>query len=207
MSFVPLHAAGIYHGPTGAHVNCSNFVISSYAPTITALIRAQNGDVRLRLDEIRLLLVAEKRAAEAGLATIPGVDEELRQIQNVIHHKDTVEILGGAEFPGGATVDRVLRGIQKANIVHLACHGKQNTDDPLESGFCLSDGRLTITKLMDMQLRNAFLAFCSACETSKGSSEQPDQVLHLAAAMLFAGFKNVIATMWYVGTLLLEPIT
>jgi hypothetical protein len=25
---------------------------------------------------------------------------------------------------------------------------------------------------------------------------QPDQAIHLAAAMLFAGFKSVIATMW-----------
>jgi hypothetical protein len=27
---------------------------------------------------------------------------------------------------------------------------------------------------------------------------QPDQAIHLAAAMLFAGFKSVIATMWLV---------
>lgn len=36
----------------------------------------------------------------------------------------------------------------------------------------------------------------SACETATGDSEQPDQAVHLAAAMLFVGFRSVIATMW-----------
>jgi CHAT domain-containing protein len=36
----------------------------------------------------------------------------------------------------------------------------------------------------------------SACETAKGDQKQPDQVVHLAAAMLFAGFQSVVGTMW-----------
>jgi CHAT domain-containing protein len=83
-------------------------------------------------------------------------------------------------------------------MVHLACHGIHDTKEAIESGFCLGDGRLTISGLMELKTENAFLAFLSACETAKGDVDQPDQALHLAAAMLFAGFKSVIATMWYV---------
>jgi hypothetical protein len=88
--------------------------------------------------------------------------------------------------------------MQAANIVHLACHGIQDDNNATRSGFCLGDGRLTIVKLTELKLDNAFLAFLSACETAKGNKEQPDQAMHLAAAMLFSGFKSVIATMWYV---------
>jgi len=49
---------------------------------------------------------------------------------------------------------------------------------------------------MKLNLPRASLAFLSACETAKGSADQPDQVLHLAATMLFVGFPSVIGTMW-----------
>jgi CHAT domain-containing protein len=88
--------------------------------------------------------------------------------------------------------------MQVSNIVHLACHGIQDDGDATQSGFCLGDGRLTIAKVAELRLDNAFLAFLSACETAKGDKEQPDQAMHLAAAMLFSGFKSVVATMWYV---------
>jgi CHAT domain-containing protein len=39
-------------------------------------------------------------------------------------------------------------------------------------------------------------AFLSACETAKGDRSQPDQAVHLAASLLFCGFRSVIATMW-----------
>jgi tetratricopeptide (TPR) repeat protein len=84
----------------------------------------------------------------------------------------------------------------------LACHGTQNLPDALQSGFHLEDAMLTISKLTKLELPRAFLAVLSACETAKGDAAQPDQAIHLAGAMLFAGFKSVVATMWYVLLLL-----
>jgi hypothetical protein len=102
------------------------------------------------------------------------------------------------ERVGSTTVEETSRVMRAASIVHLACHGIQDTNDATQSGFCLGDGRLTIAKLMELKLENAFLAFLSACETAKGDQEQPDQAMHLAASMLFSGFKSIVATMWYV---------
>ena len=48
---------------------------------------------------------------------------------------------------------------------------------------------LTAAKLMSLNLRKAFLEFMSACETAKSDKVQPDQAIHLACAMFFAGFK------------------
>jgi CHAT domain-containing protein len=96
-----------------------------------------------------------------------------------------------------STTDGVLEHIQTASILHLACHGTQNLSDALQSGFHLEDDMLTISKLTELELPRAFLAVLDACETAKGDTVQPDQAIHLAGAMLFAGFKSVVATMWY----------
>lgn len=47
-----------------------------------------------------------------------------------------------------------------------------------------------------MHLPNADLVFLSACETATGHKILPEEVIHLAAAMLFIGFKGAIGTMW-----------
>jgi CHAT domain-containing protein len=68
--------------------------------------------------------------------------------------------------------------------------------DALESGFTMQDDMLTVSKLMSLKLPKAFLAVLSACETAKGDASQPDQAVHLAATMLYVGFRSVIGTMW-----------
>jgi CHAT domain-containing protein len=89
----------------------------------------------------------------------------------------------------------VLQQIPAAHVLHLSCHGQQHTD-PLQSAFALKDGSLTISALMTLNLPNATLAYLGACETAKGDTNQPDQAIHLAASMLFCGFRSVVATMW-----------
>jgi CHAT domain-containing protein len=94
-----------------------------------------------------------------------------------------------------STVQSVLEQAPSAHVLHLACHGHQH-ENPLKSCFALHDDRLTISALMNLQLPHAMLAYLSACETAKGDKKQPDQAVHLAASMLFCGFRSVVATMW-----------
>ena len=60
------------------------------------------------------------------------------------------------------------------------------------------DGLLTVSQIMQKPLVNTSLAFLSACETAVGDKNVPDESIHIAAAMLFAGFRGVVGTMWYV---------
>jgi CHAT domain-containing protein len=96
-----------------------------------------------------------------------------------------------------ASVAAVIASLPDANIVHFACHGLPHLSNALGSGFCLHDGMLSIARIMQLQLKDAFLAFMCACETTKGDSEARSQTVHLGAAMLFAGYKSVIGTIWY----------
>ena len=116
-------------------------------------------------------------------------------------------MLGEVVTPGhGVNVQEVLDNLPTASILHLACHGEQDAIDPLRSGFCLRNGRLAIGELMKINLRHAFFAFLSACETAKGDSKQPDQAVHLAAAILFVGFRSVIATIWCVSQVFRQAV-
>jgi CHAT domain-containing protein len=192
--FLPLHAAGVYSGPLANQECCSDYVVSSYTPTISALLRAQAKVPSIRSADVNMLLVGEDSAKSASLSELGNVRKELTCVETIAtmkHFGHTVETIATE-----ATVERVTERIKTANFVHLACHGLQHRTNALESGFYLSDDQLTISKLMELQLDRPWFAYLSACETAKGDAKQPDQVMHLAAAMLFAGFKHVVATMW-----------
>jgi CHAT domain-containing protein len=143
-----------------------------------------------------MLLVGEDCATNLNMGKLWNVRKELTCVESIA----TMKQFGRAveAIPSAATVDRVIDRIKPVHFVHLACHGIQDPTKALESGFYLRDGMLTISKLMDLKLDQPWFAYLSACETAKGDAEQPDQVMHLAAAMLFAGFKSVVATMWSV---------
>jgi CHAT domain-containing protein len=179
-------------------VCCADFVVSSYTPTITTLLRAQKASSPVKRSDLTLALVAEKRAEDPNLEVIFGVEEEVESVAAAVKLSD-VKVLH--RQIGATTVAGTAAAMQAASVVHLACHGIQDVSDATKSGFGLGDGRLTIAKLMKLKLDNPFLAFLSACETAKGDEDQPDQLMHLAAAMLFTGFKSVVATMWYVDVL------
>jgi CHAT domain-containing protein len=193
-STLPLHAAGIYEGPPSERLSCTDFVISSYIPTVTTLVHLQRAGYQpLSRTSISLALVAEKRAYESYFPTINGVVEESIEVANVARSMGVYNL---HQFTGSTSVSTTTSALEAANIAHLACHGIQDSADATKSGFCLGDGRLTIEKLMEIKLKNAFLAYLSACQTATGDREQPDQAMHLAAAMLYSGFKSVVATMW-----------
>lgn len=95
-----------------------------------------------------------------------------------------------------ATVGSVLAGMEKHSWVHLACHAEQKTEEPTQSAFCLEDGNLTLSHLITKSLPNADFAFLSACQTATGAENLSEESVHLAAGMLAAGYRSVIATMW-----------
>jgi CHAT domain-containing protein len=143
-----------------------------------------------------LLAAAASQTTESlGLSCLENVQPEISHVVRLAKAAGQIEILQYGQT-SAANVREVADALPRAEIVHLACHGVQDQDDPLNSGFCLGDGMLTVSELMNIKLDRALLAFLSACETAKGDKNQPDQAIHLAAAMLFCGFRSIVATMW-----------
>ena len=85
--------------------------------------------------------------------------------------------------------------LDKFNFVHLACHAVQDSNLPLNSSFHLQDGQLRLSEIIKKNTTADF-AFLSACQTSTGDEKLSEEVVHLAAGMLVAGYRGVVATMW-----------
>ena len=118
------------------------------------------------------------------------VNEEIGHIRRLLSNAD---ILEGRD----ANHDTVLSGLRTHSWVHFACHGHLN-DQPFHSSFQLHDhSRLELVKLIPVQCPDAELAFLSACHSAEGDVVgTPDEVVHLAAAMQFCGFRSVVGTLW-----------
>lgn len=181
---------------------CSDFVVSSYTPTIGALLTARRRHKPNSRTGAHLLLAAVPKPFEGK--RLNGVTAELKAIVSAIRRSGRQASPEGTSIPrfhapiviGSAAAADVLCAIPDASRLHFACHGEQDPKDALNSGLSMRDRRLQVSDLMALDLSGVFLAFLSACETARGDERQPDQVVHLAATMLFAGFRSVVRTMW-----------
>ena len=178
---LPLRAAGNYSPKVPKPNSIPDCYISSYTPSLSALITARCGLV-LRTTNPDLLVIAQPDEI------LPMVNEE---IGNIRRHLNYVDILTGRD----ANYDTVLSGLRTYSWVHFACHGHLS-DQPFHSSFQLHDNsRLELVKLIPAhwQCPDAELTFLSACHSAEGDViGTPDGVVHLAAAMQFCGFRSVV---------------
>ena len=126
-------------------------------------------------------------------AALPYTSEELCKVEQYVSREYLVR-LGIPDV--AASVDSVALHLSGTSIAHFACHGRQNRTNPLDSALILDDGPLPVSRIMKTSMPNASLAFLCACETAKGDANVPDEAMHLAGTMLFAGFRGAVATMW-----------
>ncbi|KAJ6627697.1 CHAT domain-containing protein [Mycena sp. CBHHK59/15] len=183
-AFLPIHAAGIYSSEMCESV--ADYVVSSYTPTLTALLTPPS---------------------------IPSTVDNPLKVTAVIQPQTpdhsplpyTADDFGTPQSP--ASVERVLAHLKTSSIVHFACHGTQDPRNPLDSALLIGDGRLKVAQIMEQSgashdatenygQTGKGLVFLSACETAMGDTKVPDEAMHLAATLLFAGFRSVVATMW-----------
>ncbi|CAE6501068.1 unnamed protein product [Rhizoctonia solani] len=186
LSFLPLHAAGDYDVPRS---RVFDYVISSYTPTLTALLTSTPRPLN---SNCRVLAIGQ--AATPGRSPLPGTTKELEFLEAHAQHDTQFSQLMDHQ----ATVTAVLDAMEQHDWVHLACHAHQNLKDPTKSGFFLHDGTLDIATINRRSFKNKGLAFLSACQTATGDENLPDEAVHLASGMLMAGYASVIATMWSV---------
>ncbi|CAE7092959.1 unnamed protein product [Rhizoctonia solani] len=186
LSLLPLHAAGDYGQP---QTRVFDYVISSYTPTLTALLTSTPGSLS---GNLRVLAIGHEDAS--GSRPLPGVIKELACVKAHMLNKVECEQLINDQ----ATRTAVLDAMQEYDWVHFACHAHQNIDHPAKSGFRLHDGDLNLAAINQRSFTNKGLAFLSACETARGDERLPDEAMHLASGMLMAGYSSVIAMMWTV---------
>ena len=189
-TLLPLHAAGPHRK---GQRNLPDLYISSYTPTLTALIRARRcGPTSSLTAQKRLIAIGQ--ATAAGESKLHSVGAELANIGQLVDGLATFTRVDGEE----SYVSRVVEELGKNEWVHFACHGLPNPTEPFKSAFALYDGHFAIQRMIGCELKNPEFVYLSACHTTVGDEESPDEVIHLAAAMQFLGYRSVIGTMWAV---------
>ncbi|KAF5551222.1 30S ribosomal S17P protein [Fusarium mexicanum] len=188
LSRLPFHAFG-HHYP-GSTKTVLDRVISSYSSSIQALINGR----KLRSDSAQdkaVLVAMEDTTAQIKL---PFVKEEVSAIAKLCKSMNLESRVPEQHKQA------VLEELQNCKVFHFAGHGKTG-GNPSQSGLLLTDGILTVSELMDINLRkNApFLAYLSACGTGQiGGNAFFDESIHLISACQLAGFQHVVGTLWEV---------
>jgi len=167
-------------------------VVSSYTPTLTALLHANRHPARGSAIP-RLLIISQPETP--GSPPLPGTEVEVRAIQKI--SSSTGRLATTLLDRQAVTVLAVLHNMKECNWIHTACHAIQDTASPTDSGFLLPDGRLTLAEIMGHHFSHTELAVLTACQTATGDANLPEEAaVHLAAGMMSAGYGSVVATMW-----------
>jgi CHAT domain-containing protein len=189
LTFLPIHAAGLYGVKDERKI--FDYVVSSYTPTLAALLSAKHPSVQ---GSGIPQLLAVSQPATPHQRWLPGTEREINTIQTIQASTGRLSItrLDDQE----ATVAAVLQGMKECNWIHLACHGVQDAAHATDSAFILVDGRLMLKEIMKQSFSHTKLAVLSACQTAKGDKTLREEAIHLAAGMLMAGYGSVVASMW-----------
>ena len=180
----PLHAMGPIPSNGQSKLYFSDIYISSYTPTLSALIESRKPSTQ-PLDMPSMLLVVQPDDE------IPSSLKEMHIVQKIC---PLVETLSGKMATPIATLDR----LREHRFAHISCHGILGTGKPFDTFFELDEGaHLTLLDIVRSQLPSAEFAFLSACHTAEITEESiANEGLHLAAAVQYTGFRSVVGTMW-----------
>jgi CHAT domain-containing protein len=196
LTYLPL--AALVDTATGRYV-AQDFAIA-HVPSAAAL-------PLLRAESREAYSAAPRAAVFAPFpAELPATLGEARSVR--------ASVTGAAVRIGGeATEARLREALASGAIVHVATHGVMNARNPLFSRLELAtrdsggselsgddNGRLEVHELLNLHFQSP-LVFLSGCETGLGASwttgfETGQDYTTIEQALLFAGARNVVATLW-----------
>jgi CHAT domain-containing protein len=196
---LPLHAAG-YHRP-GSSQTVIDRVVSSYSPSIKALIHARErrqGDCLDTASGTALLISMDKTPdiSNAGLYDLKYTEDEVEIVSSLVP-----EDMPRVQLPE-PNKDKVLAQLDKCAVFHFAGHGTSHPVDPSKGCLLLTDwleNPLTVVDLTGLRLYQnpPWLAYLSACSTGENQAQGLlDETIHLMSACQLAGFQHVIGSLW-----------
>jgi CHAT domain-containing protein len=189
LALLPLHAAQ-YSKDGGVTCLLDEFDVS-YSPNVRVLDFARE-EFNRRNNESYFVGIGNPLPHPNPLE---GAEAELEKVAGFFQAERS-ETLYAEE----ATKQAVLNVIQRATLLHFACHGLFNAEDPLDSRLELaSDEVLTLREIIyaDARPEKARLIVMSACESGISDFRNlPDEFIGLPAGFLQAGVPGIVATLW-----------
>ncbi|KIM20447.1 hypothetical protein M408DRAFT_307726 [Serendipita vermifera MAFF 305830] len=185
LAFLPIHAAGNYETDVVGE-KISDYVVSSYTPTLTAILDQSQPEVT---EHFQILTVAQPSTPHAP--PLPETEREVNHVKDIAGDLCVKNLINEE-----ATAARVMQAMKESNWIHLACHGLKHESDPLKSGFLLHDRTLELSELIQEPLPKADFAFLSSCCGNGRNPNFAKDLVPWTAGVLFLGFKGMIGTAW-----------
>lgn len=194
LHYLPLHALAI-DGQCLIERNPVCYTPSASVMKYCHLKRKKRGDRALVLGDSRddLRFAREEATVVAELFQVPA-------------HL-------GREATKNLVKSRIETDGQNLDILHFACHGYFNADQPLKSGIVLApeeaeetDGtrgrhwNLTAEEILAFRMR-VNLVTVSGCATGVNQRNPGDELIGLTRALLYAGTPSVVVSLWVVNDL------
>ena len=183
--YLPLHAMGPIPSDSGNLRYFSDVYVSSYTPTLSALIASREPDAQA--STLLTPLVAQPSPSPPGAwpdAQAHNLDLQAMNLN-----------------PGSTSSATMLEGLQRCQFACVAHRGELKTGKPFEAAMWLPDGHsLTLLDIVRSQHpagESALLPGFYTAELTDGSN--PDEAMQLPAAVQFSGFRSVIGTTWGMG--------
>lgn len=214
LAVAPFHAAGD-HSTLSSTRNTLSRAISSYIPTLKALSYARQKKLELRSNpNSRLLIVTmaitPDTPAGSELSGTPGAPiRRWSPLTNVAVEADGImdavnnntRTVTRLDTP---TAAEVLEMLPDYHAIHFACHGVSDAINPSNSHLLLGGdpGRITVQDISNRNIKNAQIAYLSACCSADNSSaDLPNESIHIASGFQLAGFSHVLGMLWSSGDL------
>ena len=171
----------------------------SYEYSMALLVDKRTQTSSSRKEKI-LLFAPGNFQPETALPPLPGTLEEVESIKYLFRGNNWQT----EEFTLASARESSLKGInlQEYDYLHFATHGVVHESKPELSKIFLKsgdqeDGSLFSGEIYNLQI-DAQLVTLSACETGLGKLEKGEGIVGLSRALVYAGAKNLIVSLWQV---------
>ncbi|MEN3615630.1 CHAT domain-containing protein [Plantactinospora sp. ZYX-F-223] len=188
LAAMPLHAAWT---PDATRVSGRRYAIDHaafrYVPNAAVARATEELAASLAAGPESVLIVGAPTNATPELA---HVERELAEVRRL---SPAARLLTGSS----ATRAAVLSGLDDSTVLHMACHGRADLLDPLDSAlFLAGNDTLTVSDLMWQRLRGLRLVVMTACETGQHGAHLPNELIGMPAALIQARVAGVVAPLW-----------
>jgi CHAT domain-containing protein len=102
-------------------------------------------------------------------------------------------------YNSDATPNAVIVRAPTHNVIHIACHGWFDDDNPEHSGLALAGGWLTVQRIItELRLENTHLVTLASCLGAKADAKHSGEIMSITHALMTAGAQSVVSALWSV---------
>jgi CHAT domain-containing protein len=147
----------------------------------------------------RVALIGGPDYSGLSLKSLDAALVELQEVESIYQERIIDRAYTEEEATEAAFWSLVNHPEGRGNILHVACHGTLNQDDPMDAALLLADGRVDAAEIARRRIAYQEVVL-SACSTGyrptrvAGIDLTGDEILGLPGAFLEAGVRSVLVS-------------